>query len=99
MSICYVYVLRSAKTRRRYIGVSVNHERRLAEHNSGQTTSTAAGVPWRVIYVETHDSRASAVRRERFLKSGQGRQFLDKLERAERPPEAEGRGFESRQPD
>ena len=32
--MCYVYVLRSEKTGKRYVGVTENLERRLAEHNT-----------------------------------------------------------------
>lgn len=32
---------------------------------------------WKIIYQEQYVGRAEAVRRERFLKSGQGRKFLD----------------------
>ena len=80
--MCHVYVLRSEKTGKRYIGVTQNHERRLAEHNAGQTASTRSGAPWRLIYTEAYESRAQAMQRERFLKSGRGRRFLDELDLA-----------------
>ena len=99
--MCHVYVLRSETTGKRYVGVTADPERRLVEHNTGQTLSTRAGAPWRVIYNEPHTSRAAEMQRERFFKSGAGRRYLDEVEQrtAERPPQAEGRGFESRQPD
>jgi len=78
--MCYVYVLRSEKTGKRYVGITENHERRMVEHNSGQTPSTRSGIPWRMIHNEAHESRAAAMRRERFLKSGRGRAWLDRLE-------------------
>ena len=78
--MCYVYVLRSEKTGKRYVGITENHERRLAEHNAGQTPSTRSGVPWKMIHSEAHESRSAAMRRERALKSGQGRAWFDRLE-------------------
>ncbi len=78
--MCNVYVLRSIKTGRRYVGITEDIERRLEEHNFGHTVSTRGGIPWRLIYSEAHANRSLAARRERFLKSGQGRAFLDQLQ-------------------
>jgi len=88
----WVYVLRSKKTDRRYIGSTDNLKARLERHNSGLVFSTAHCRPWRAIYVERFNTRAEAVQRERFLKSGQGRQFLNKLDvglNRQSPPEAD----------
>jgi len=78
--MCHVYVLRSEKTGRRYVGMTEDLERRLIEHNTGQNPSTRAGAPWKMIHSEAYESRAQAGKRERALKSGQGRAWLDELE-------------------
>ncbi|NNE42794.1 MAG: GIY-YIG nuclease family protein [Gemmatimonadetes bacterium] len=47
----WVYVLRSERIRRTYVGVTTDPERRLAEHNGekpGGAKSTRAGRPWGV---------------------------------------------------
>ena len=75
----HVYVLRSDKTGRRYIGSSQNIESRLNEHNSGYSLATKHGAPWKLIHHEEFPTRAEAVRRERFYKTGKGRDFLDRL--------------------
>jgi len=75
----YVYVLRSEKTRRRYIGSSQDIETRLRQHNSGQSLATKHGAPWKLLHHEEFPTRAEAVRRERFFKTGKGRDFLDQL--------------------
>ena len=75
----HVYVLRSEKTGRRYIGSSQDIESRLGEHNSGQSLATKHGIPWRLVHQEHFPTRAEAVRRERFYKTGKGRDFLDQL--------------------
>jgi putative endonuclease len=75
----HVYVLRSEKTGRRYVGSSQNIESRLNEHNRGQSLATKHGVPWKLIHHEEFPTRAEAVRLERFYKTGKGRDFLDKL--------------------
>ncbi len=75
----WVYALRSENTGRRYVGITAHLQRRVSQHNNGQTQSTRAGVPWRLIYRESCPDHAHAREREKFLKSGQGRAFLDTL--------------------
>lgn len=72
----YVYVMRSLKDGRLYKGFTSNLKRRIKEHNSGQTKSTKGFVPWELIYFEKVNSREEARKREKYLKSGQGRDFL-----------------------
>jgi len=73
----YVYVLQSEADWGLYIGMSGNLRRRLREHGQGESTSTKARVPWKLIYYEAYLVKADAEGRERFLKSGRGRKFLD----------------------
>ena len=75
----HVYVLRSEKTGRRYVGSSQDIEARLQQHNTGQSLATKHGAPWKLIHQEEFPTRAEAVRRERFYKTGKGREFLDQL--------------------
>ena len=77
----HVYVLRSEKTGRRYVGSSQDIEKRTRQHNSGQSLATRHGVPWKLIHCEEFTNRAEAVRQERFYKTGKGRDFLDQLGR------------------
>ena len=56
-----------------------NIERRLSEHNSGKVTSTKGYIPWELVHLETFDSRVEARKREKFLKSGDGRAFLKRI--------------------
>lgn len=42
------------------------------------TPATRHGIPWRLVYNEEFQTRLEALRRERFLKSGKGREFLNK---------------------
>jgi len=73
-----VYVLRSLKNGYRYIGQTNDLERRLLGHNSGLTKSIKSQTPFILVYKEIFNSRLEATRREKFLKSGQGREWLDK---------------------
>ncbi|MFH1427363.1 MAG: GIY-YIG nuclease family protein [Patescibacteria group bacterium] len=73
-----IYVLRSLKNRKRYIGyTSKDAFARLREHNRGCNKWTRENGPFRIIYTEQHQTKVEAIKRERFLKSGQGRKWLD----------------------
>jgi len=74
-----VYVLRSKRTGRLYTGSTADLVRRLGEHNSGLSGSTKQGVPWELLHHEEYLTRADAMRRERELKSGKGRDELRRL--------------------
>jgi len=75
----YVYALFSEKLNKRYIGSTRDVSNRLKEHNNGKSKFTKAGVPWKLIYQESHQSNHEARRRELFLKSGIGRKLLDQI--------------------
>jgi putative endonuclease len=72
----YVYVQWSSKLNKRYVGTTNNVEKRLNEHNRGCNKFTKSGIPWILVFHE--ESRTEALKREKFLKSGQGRAWLDK---------------------
>ena len=75
----YVYVLKSLKNRIRYVGSGEDYFERLRRHNKGEYQFTKGHLPWELVYTEEYTTRSEAVRRERFLKSGQGRAYLDKI--------------------
>ncbi len=73
-----VYVLKSLRNGKRYIGsTSKDAFERLKEHNGGTNTWTKQNGPFRLLYTEKYATRTEARRREYFLKSGQGRKWLD----------------------
>jgi len=72
----FVYALQSKKDGWLYIGMTSDVKRRLEEHNRGYNRSTRARTPFELFYVEEVVSRTEAREREKFLKSGRGREFL-----------------------
>src|SRR3989344_4018472 len=68
----YVYILQSLKNKRLYRGLVTDLRRRLAEHNSGNVTSTKIYRPWKLIYYEAFSSKIDA-RREELEDSNLGR--------------------------
>jgi putative endonuclease len=77
-----VYVLKSEVVNRVYIGITDNLERRLKEHNKGKTKSTRFFRPWRILFTESYSTRIEARKRELYLKSGVGREFIKKWPRS-----------------
>jgi putative endonuclease len=74
-----VYVIQSQKDGRLYKGFTINLEKRLEEHNAGKTKSTKAYLPWILVYFEEVINRIEAREREKYLKSGIGRDYLKKV--------------------
>jgi putative endonuclease len=75
-----VYVLRSIRHGRRYVGLTERAvETRLKEHNSGVTPWTRENGPFELVYSEVYGDHELAKRRERFFKSGKGRRVLENL--------------------
>jgi putative endonuclease len=70
-----IYVIQS-KEGIRYTGHTDDLDRRLSEHNNGLNFYTRRGTEWKVIYTESFADRSDAMRREKYLKSGAGRDFL-----------------------
>ena len=73
----YVYVLRSKKDHKRYIGLTNNLGKRLDEHNKGKVVATKNRVPFELVYFEEFENRKLAANREKFFKTGKGREFLE----------------------
>ena len=76
----YVYVLESLdETKVRYIGYSSDLKRRLKEHNSDDNRGFTRGREWKLLYYEAYLDKATAMKRERSLKTnGRARQMLYK---------------------
>ncbi|MFL6538053.1 MAG: GIY-YIG nuclease family protein [Chthoniobacterales bacterium] len=52
---------------------------RMRRHNAGESNATRHGRPWTMIYKEEFFTRAEAMRRERYFKTGRGRDELNRL--------------------
>ncbi|MCC6323847.1 GIY-YIG nuclease family protein [Candidatus Nomurabacteria bacterium] len=74
----YVYCLESIKYDELYFGYTNDLKRRFKEHNKGLTFSTKKYAPWKLIYYEACLNENDAKRRERYLKTSQGRRMFRK---------------------
>jgi len=75
-----VYVLRSLKNGKHYVGLTSKPiETRLKQHRSGSSQWTRQNGPFELVHAEQFETRALAAQREKFLKSGHGRQLLQQI--------------------
>ena len=64
----FVYILKSIKFKKLYIGVANNLSERLKKHNKGLVKATQPYRPFKYVYFEGYLSRREAYQREKNLK-------------------------------
>jgi putative endonuclease len=74
-----VYALLSEKRNYIYVGLTLDFRRRVNEHNSKRNKTTKPYAPFKVIYTEQQATRELARAREKYFKSGAGKEFLKSL--------------------
>ncbi|MCH2490255.1 MAG: GIY-YIG nuclease family protein [Flavobacteriales bacterium] len=74
----YVYALSSIERKYIYVGLTNNLNRRIAQHNSGYEKTTKPYRPFSLILVEECSTRKEARFREKYWKSGSGKEKLKK---------------------
>nr|WP_299342527.1 GIY-YIG nuclease family protein [Allomuricauda sp.] len=62
-----------------YVGMTSNMEERLNRHNRGWEQTTKPYAPFKLIYSENCDNRDLGRKREKYWKSGVGKEKLRKL--------------------
>jgi len=75
----YLYILQSEKNGKYYIGSTNNLMRRLAEHNSGQTTSLKNLLPVRLVFSKFYANLKEARKTELHLKRMKSRNIIEKI--------------------
>ena len=75
----YVYILKSEKTNRYYVGQTNSIEKRLERHNNGLVKSTKSYLPWKLCYFEVFPSRSEAILREREIKAKKSKKYIEFL--------------------
>ena len=74
-----VYVIQSQKDGRLYVGMTADLETRIKYHNQGRVFSTKRFIPWKLVYTEKVDNRLNARKKEKYFKSGCGKEFIKKV--------------------
>ncbi len=75
----FVYILKSIKDSKYYIGQTENLSDRLNKHNVGQVKSTRNRRPFVLIKSEIFDTRSEARKRENYLKKLKGGNEFKKI--------------------
>jgi len=83
--VVILYVLKSLVNGKRYVGVTNDLDRRLAEHRRRNTKAGQLLGKFELLHSEQFEDYTEARQRERFLKGGHGRAWLDHIEKDMRP--------------
>jgi len=76
----YLYILKSLKDKKLYVGVTKNLIKRIKEHNSGIARATKCRRPLILVWSENYKTLSEARKREWFLKNTpQGGKLKKKL--------------------
>lgn len=79
----YLYVLRSNKSGRYYIGETNNLEQRLLQHKQGKTSFGKSNKDSILVYKEELQNRSQAKKLESFLKRQKSHLFIDRFIKGE----------------
>jgi len=74
----YVYIIYNKMANKYYVGQTENVDRRLDQHNNHTFKTYTSRFPgeWKLIHQESVATRSEALKREKGLKSGNGREFI-----------------------
>jgi putative endonuclease len=75
-----VYVLYSESSGKHYTGFTGDIEDRMLSHNELGQDWTKSYRPWKIIYTKEFTLKEEAMDHERWLKTGVGRAFIQKLQ-------------------
>jgi putative endonuclease len=64
----FVYILKSDKDGDYYKGITEDIQRRLDEHNSGESFFTATKMPWQLVYLKEMPNKRDAIIEEKRIK-------------------------------
>jgi putative endonuclease len=75
----YTYIIKSKTFGRYYIGSCQDLTLRVERHNSGNSKSTKAFIPWEIVYFEEFDTKSEAIKRELYIKKQKSKNFIETL--------------------
>jgi putative endonuclease len=75
----FVYILKSKVDGSFYIGYTSNLEKRILQHNNGESIYTSRKTPWELHYCESVSDKSEAIKREKFLKKQKNSDFFERL--------------------
>lgn len=72
----YVYVLKSVRDSKNYVGYTKNLKLRFEQHKKGFVDSTRDRRPLKLLYYEACTEQEDATRREKYLKTIYGKRYI-----------------------
>jgi putative endonuclease len=72
----YVYVMRSERDGKFYVGYTSDLRKRVKLHNEGRVLSTRTRRPFELVYYEACLARGDALKREKYLKTAYGKRYI-----------------------
>lgn len=75
----YVYILRSEKDNKLYIGCTNDLKKRFREHSEGKVSSTKKRRPFKLIFYESLINKTDAFAREQWFKTGFGYNHIRRM--------------------
>jgi putative endonuclease len=75
----YVYILQSELDDELYVGCTGDLRKRINEHNNKLVFSTKLKAPYKLIYYESFLNKKDSFLREKWLKTGWGRNQIKKM--------------------
>ncbi|MEO8590160.1 MAG: GIY-YIG nuclease family protein, partial [Flavobacteriales bacterium] len=79
MEACWTYAIASLSQAYIHVGLCGDVPERLARHQAGRERTTRPYRPFVLLLAEEHPDRLVAREREKYLKSGKGREILKEL--------------------
>ena len=73
------YILYSERIDIYYVGSTSNIEDRLNRHNSGRSTFTKRGLPWKLVYSKSYQTKSEAYQAELYIKLQKSRKYIEEL--------------------
>ena len=71
-----MYILKSKRYQWFYLGLTNDLRKRFTLHNKEKVESTRKFKPFIVVYYEAHNNKYDAAQREKFLKTGWGKNWI-----------------------
>ena len=75
----FLYILRSEKLEKYYIGISQNPELRLQYHNTIEKGFTSRYRPWKLVFKQEFESRNVAQQKENMIKKWKSKEMIRKV--------------------
>ena len=75
----WVYIPKSIKNSRYYIGSTSDLSRRIEEHNTGKSTYTSFSKPFEIIFSQQYKTLLMARKVERWIKRQKDKKLIDKI--------------------